>query len=57
MAANLENPAVATELEKSVFIPVPKKESNALGQSPGDFYIQCLDIIQVKDALVWLLSQ
>ena len=34
MAANLENPAVATELEKSVFIPVPKKESNALGRKP-----------------------
>ena len=25
MAANLENPAVATGLEKSVFIPIPKK--------------------------------
>ena len=25
MSANLENPAVATELEKSVFIPIPKK--------------------------------
>ena len=34
MAANLENAAVATELEKSVFIPVPKKESNALGRKP-----------------------
>ena len=25
MPANLENPAVATGLEKSVFIPIPKK--------------------------------
>ena len=25
MSANLENSAVATELEKSVFIPIPKK--------------------------------
>ena len=25
MSANLENPAVATGLEKSVFIPIPKK--------------------------------
>ena len=39
MAVNLENPAVAMGLEKSVFIPIPKKESNALGQSPGEFYI------------------
>ena len=37
MAANLGNPAVATELEKSVFIPIPKKESKSLGQSPGSF--------------------
>ena len=27
MAANLENSAVATEQERSVFIPVPKKGS------------------------------
>ena len=25
MPANVENPAVATELKKSVFIPIPKK--------------------------------
>ena len=25
MSANLENSAVATELERSVFIPIPKK--------------------------------
>ena len=27
MPVNLENSAVATELEKSVFIPVPKKDN------------------------------
>ena len=28
MSANLENPAVATGLEKSVFIPIPKKDND-----------------------------
>ena len=27
MSANLENPAVATGLESSVFIPIPKKDN------------------------------
>ena len=27
MPANLENSAVTTELEKSVFIPIPKKDN------------------------------
>ena len=27
MSANLENSAVTTELEKSVFIPIPKKDN------------------------------
>ena len=42
---------------KVSFHPNSKEGEQVSWAKPWEFYIQCWDIIQVKDAFVWLLSQ